>query len=161
MKNGIFVFALLLAACLMVGAVSAATATTEVTATIVNPGDTITIEAPAAFAWNLDMLNPNNNQVNIGNVHILSNIAYVLSVAGSHKGHMATPVTFLEFENPVLVYNGVNFLPTDTEGSSTLPIYNGVAGTKDVPVHLQQVLTTADAGKTGATITLTFTAGSL
>lgn len=120
----------------------------------------VTITPPGEFVWDLALSNPNNNQITIGNVSAVANCNYVLSIQGSTGGYMigseGKAMTLPMLQNPVLVYNGIEFLPIERTVNgvreTSLPIYTGASGVASIPVKLQQVLTPADADKTDPTI---------
>jgi hypothetical protein len=122
---------------------------------------TVIITPPAGPAnWDLSANNENNNQVTIGNIHIVANCDYTLSIQGSTGGYLigeAGPaMSFPTLKNPVLVWDGTKFSRIEKNGSTSLPIYSGHPGTVDVPLRLQQVLVTEDADKINPTIVFSY-----
>lgn len=112
--------------------------------------------------WDLDMSNPNNNQITIGSVHVVANCDYTLSIQGSTGGYLigeaGQAMSLPTLKNPVLVWNGTAFRPIeDWQGSThitSLVIYKGNAGTVDIPIRLQQILVPGDEDKISPTIVL-------
>lgn len=141
----------------MTGVVMAGTSSTILTASIA--GDWITITAPSGDTWNLNMANTDNNLKEFP-INITSTNNYDLKISGTHGGYMALDTSFAPFVNPVQVlayYTTPAYIPVT--GVDQV-FYSGVGGSYPVVVKLNQIMTPADLLKTGATITLTFTAGA-
>jgi hypothetical protein len=127
---------------------------------------TVTITPPAGPTnWDLSSGNENNNEVNIGNIHIVANCDYVLYMWGSTGGYLigeeGAAMTFPTLKNPLLVWNGSKFSRLQNGNSTQLAIYTGHPGTVDVPIRLQQVITPQDADKKNPTIVLWYGATPL
>jgi hypothetical protein len=140
---------------------------TKVTGKIIVPEEpvkTVTITPPGPFTWNLDMTNPNNNEIVIGDAHVTANCNYILSIQGSTGGYMigtsGEAMSIATLHNPVLVYNGASFLPierfVDGIKVTSLPIYTGTSGDVNVPIKLQQIMDPSDADKVDPTIVFTY-----
>lgn len=162
MKVNFLVLAMVIVSLLFIGGVSADTPTTKVVGTITGiPEKTVTITPPPTpLIWNLDMSNPNNNQITVGDIHIVANCDYQLVIRASTGGYMigeqGAAMTFPTLKNPVYVWDGTGFSAIENGGSTQLVIYNGHAGTVDVPLKLQQVLAAQDADKKSPTIVFSF-----
>jgi hypothetical protein len=139
------------------GAMAAETGQTTVTANFVQP--TIAITAPEPYTWTLSKVG--DNQVNIGNVNVVSTDSWNLNVLGTNNGHLISTATNTDRSHSVFILPVRAVLSGsvwgDLTGSNQL-LSTGVAGTVDVPVSLKQTVSPADQAP--ATIMLTFT-GSL
>jgi hypothetical protein len=147
---------------------TAPTGTThKVTGKIVVPAEPakyVNITPPGAFTWDLTVNDPNDNQITVGNVHVSANCDYELYIQGSTGGYMigtgGAAMTFPTLKNPVLVFDGIDFLPIESWAGSThitaLPIYHGSSGESDVPIILKQVVVPEDADKTDPTIVFSY-----
>lgn len=162
MKVNFLILATVIVSLLVIGGVSADTPTTKVVGNITGiPEKSVTITPPPQpLVWNLDMSNPNNNQITVGEIHVVANCDYQLVIRGSTGGYMigeqGAAMTFPTLKNPVYVWDGIGFGAIENGGSTQLVIYNGHAGTVDVPLKLQQVLAPQDADKINPTIVFYF-----
>lgn len=108
--------------------------------------------------WDLSM--SGNNEITIGSVHIVANCDYTLYIRGSTGGYLigeqGAAMTFPTLKNPVLVFDGTTFNRIEKNGATQLAIYNGHAGTVDVPIKLQQILTSNDVSIINPTIVLSY-----
>jgi hypothetical protein len=155
---------LVLAVLLIIGTACADTQTNKVVGTITQPAKSVVISPipGPAIAWNLSLDNKNNNEINLGSIRVNANCDYTISIQGSTGGYLigeaGQAMSFPTLKNPVLVFDGTSFKPIeDWQGSThitSLVIYKGHAGTVDIPIRLQQVLTPDDANKINPTIVL-------
>ena len=135
--------------------------TTKVIGKIVKETNSVVITPPTGTVpWDLDMSNPNNNQITVGSVHVVANCDYILYVKGSTGGYLigeqGTAMVLPTLKNPVLVWDGTAFNRIEKNGSTQLAIYSGHSGTVDVPIKLQQILTPTDANINNPTIVLSY-----
>jgi len=133
--------------------------TTKVIGKIIKEPNSVIITPPTSnVPWDLSM--NSNNEKNIGNVHVVANCDYILYIRGSTGGYLigeqGEAATIPTLKNPVLVWDGSTFNKIEKNGATQLAIYNGHAGTVDVPIRLQQVLTTSDANIIDPTIVLSY-----
>lgn len=141
---------------------AAETGTTQVTAQFGQ--GVISVTPPDTYTWTL--AKTGNNQVNIGNVNVVSTDPWNLNVRGTNDGYLASvgpsishPV--IKFVLPVSVYlNGATW--GSLTGSDQL-LMTSTAASQDVPVYLQQIVNVGDQTtiQNPAKITLTFTGGIL
>jgi hypothetical protein len=156
-----FMLVLVIAALLLIGTVSANDiGTTAITGKIIVPQKTVTVTAPPAYTpWNLTF--GKVNEITAGDIHVVANCDYTLYLLGSTGGYMigeqGPAMTFPTLKYPVLVYVGNNtWSPIEGTGRTQLAIYNGHAGTVDIPLKLRQDLHPDDADKINPKIVLSY-----
>jgi hypothetical protein len=140
--------------------------TTKVVGKIINPTPTpeivkfVTVTPPSALVWNLDMTNPNDNEITVGVVNVVSNCNYILRVQGSTGGYMigenGPAMTFPTLQQPVLVFDGYKFSPIESSDETSLEIHAGKSGNENIPFKLRQILVPEDADKVNPTIVFTY-----
>ena len=144
---------------MLIGCASADLITTSVTGKIAAPPNTVTITPPPAYTpWNLAFGSP--NEITMGSIHVVANCNYTISIAGSTGGYLigeqGAAMTFPTLKNPVLVWTGTTWAPTQSGNQTEVVIYQGQAGTVDIPLKLRQTLDASDADKTNPKIVFYF-----
>ncbi len=161
MKVNFLILTVVIISLLFIGGVSADTPTTKVIGNIIVPEPSVVITPPPTpLIWNLDMSNPNNNEITLGDARVVANCNYNVAIRGSTGGYMigesGPAMSFPTLRNPVLVWDGTQFSRIESGNSTELVIYSGHSGTVDIPIKLQQVLVPEDADKINPTIVLSF-----